>query len=156
MLAYEDMADVAPTSTGTGPIRLSEREDAARQVVVHPENDDLFVLTGRQAIDGCRLGISLKVWLDELDAMSGFVAEWCDAHRDQVDRCALVPRSGNLLLFVSPTSPQFDFDLADAMVDLDLTVSRQFRLGRVEVQQVPERELERFVDADKGRQLWPR
>jgi hypothetical protein len=54
-------------TSGQQAIRIDGRDDADRQVLVHPENDDIFVVTGRLAIEGCRLGIGLQVWLDELE-----------------------------------------------------------------------------------------
>lgn len=135
----------------TDPIRVP---DADRPVVLHPENDDLFVRTGRQVISACQLGISLELWLRELDLMIEDVRGWAEAHAGHVRACYCAARGARVVLFFVPATEQFDFDLADALAELNSRLVREFNIGIVEVGQVPADELARFLDVESARQVY--
>lgn len=95
-------------------------------------------------IEHCHLGVSVGVWLEELQAMREHVREWCGG-QTSVMACFLVPRGSCIALFMVPRSSSFSFDLADAIVSLDREVHARFKVGPVEFYQVPPSELSRFV-----------
>lgn len=128
--------------------------DSDPQVVLHPANDDLFVRTGRQVIGACRLGISVELWLRELDAALAKVREWAAARADSVRACYCAPRVERIMLFFCPKSEQFDFELADGLADLNVQLVKDFNVGMVEVSQVPWEELDRFVNLELARLVY--
>jgi hypothetical protein len=136
------------------PISIDESADGGRQVVLRPENNDIFIRTGRQVIAGCSLGISLDLWLDELNSMMSFVAQWAKEHSASVDACFIEPRPRCTMLFFVPKSAHFDFDLADELVKLNVQVVKDFNVGMVETHQIPDSELDRFLNPPMARQIY--
>ncbi|HSV14457.1 MAG TPA: hypothetical protein VLI90_09365 [Tepidisphaeraceae bacterium] len=137
-----------PSEIKNRQVKVTEDD---RQVVLHPENDDLFVQTGKQVIDACRLNISIELWIHELTALSAHVQEWARARSSRIASIYLAPRPNKLVLFVCPASKEFDFDLADEMAQLNTALTKNFNVGTVEILQVPAEELDRFVDGGGGK-----
>jgi len=133
---------------------IREAVDAERQFVLHPENDDLFVRTGRQVIEACRLGISVEVWFGECKDMFERVSQWARGHAAQVSACYAVPRGTGIGLFVVPKSQSFNFDLADELAELNRELVQKFNVGTVEIHQVPGDELHRFLVIEESRQVY--
>jgi len=136
------MTDPATTN---GPIRIDAGDDARRTIVLKPEDNDLFVRTARQVIDHCQLGISLELWLKELDSLSEAVAAWC-VTQGGVRSCYCTPQGARVVFFMSPARNQFDFDLADALAEFSLQQAPHFNVGHVDFHQVPLDELDRFLN----------
>ena len=141
--------------TQANPIRLREAQDARRAVVVHPEDDDLFVLTGRQVIQACRLAINVELWLHELDAALETTRTWCRERADRVTPCTVTARGPNTLLYFTPADHRFDFDLADEMAESNTDFIRNYNIGRIELFQIPMAELDRFADPSDSRTVYP-
>lgn len=133
---------------------ISEAADGSRQFVLHPDDDDLFIRTGRQIIEACRLRISIEVWYAECNAMLENVAEWAKAHAAQVSQCYAVAGGSGIGLFFVPKIQSFDFNLADELADLNRELIQQFNVGTVEIHQVPIEELYRFVVLEESRQVY--
>ena len=133
---------------------ILEDADGERQYVLHPENNDLFVRTGRQVIEGCRLGISLEVWFGECKAMFDEVLEWAKVRANQIRACYAVPRGVGIGLFFVPRSESFDFDLADHLAELNVKLVRSFNVGPVEIHQVPADEIDRFIIPKTAREVY--
>src|SRR5690606_15444316 len=94
-------------------------------------------------------GIGLEVWLNELRDMAEHVAAWAQK-RPAVQAVYAAPRGTQITLFVIPNADQFDFDLADEMVSLEIEL-RRFNVGLIETIQIPPGELDRFVDTNQAR-----
>jgi hypothetical protein len=133
---------------------IDSAKDGQRQYVLHPDDNDLFVRTGKQIIEAGRLSISIGVWLDELKEMQSLVREWCAARADKIQACLAVGRGAKILLFFIPTGTQFNFDLADELAELNRELVTSFNLGMIEVGQVPQAELERFIDIETARLVY--
>ena len=142
------------TEAKSDPLRIREGRDDERQIVLHPENDDLFVRTGRQVIASCQLGISIELWLSEFHSMLEHVKEWCTEHKEQVRSSFAYPRGAKVVLFVVPAREQFDFDLADALAELNAQLPRDFNIGVIAIHQVPWGELDRFLDPERARHIY--
>lgn len=141
-------------NTSTDPLRIRESEDAQRPIILHPENDDLFIQTGKQVIEARRLNISIDLWQHEVRAMFDYIRKWAADHADRVQACYISPRHAKLLLYVAPHGEAFDFDLADELVQLNRILLREFQVGLIEVLQVPHSEMDRFVHPDEARKLY--
>ncbi len=134
--------------------RISEARHGEDEYLLLPEDNDLFVRTGRQIIAACQLGISVELWLNELSAAMKKAHDWAKERPAQVRSCYCSPRGGSVVFFVAPQSEQFDFDLADSMADLNLDLLKTFNLGLIEVRQIPWAEFDRFVDPESGKRLY--
>ena len=124
------------------------------QFVLHPEDNDVFIRTGRQIIEACRLSISVGVWLEELKEMCSFLAQWCTQRQDKIQACVAVGRGSKVMVFFVPHGSQFNFDLADELPDLNRELVTRFNIGMVEVGQIPHSEIERFIDLETARQIY--
>lgn len=128
-------------------VHVRESHDSDRDFVFHLSDSDLFVRTGRQLIEACQLNISIDLWRQELDLMFTHVKEWCEKNKSHVRTCLCEPRRARLVLHFIPKSDGFDFDLADAIAELDCYLSRNFKnVGLVEAGQIPWSEMDRFVN----------
>jgi hypothetical protein len=137
------------------PQHIREDAHATRPFVFHPEDNDLFVRTGRQIIADSRLGISVQVWFEECQAMFTRVREWLASRSEGVSACYAVPRGAGMGLFFVPRQDSFDFDLADQIVELNVELERSFNVGPVETHQVPACELDRFIVSGTAHQVYP-
>ena len=127
------------------PIHIGETADGDRQFVIHPSDDDLFIRTGQQVIHACQLGISIEVWLDELRSLLDAVEEWATEHNEHIFACYAAPRGASIgLYFVAQTS-SFNFDLADMLAPMNREWLKQFNVGMIEVHQIPESQVDRFI-----------
>lgn len=134
---------------------IRENADGASQFVLHPENDELFTRTGRQVIEACRLGISIEVWLHERDSMFDDVRRWIkDGRTGRISACYAVPRGVGIGLFFTPRRECYDFDLADELAKLNARLVRTFNIGPVEVLQLPEDELDRFIVLEEALRIY--
>ena len=147
------MADKPTTKQGQIAHHLHEREVSDKQVVVHPDDDDLFVVAGKNLIRSCRLQSSIELWLKELELAKNYIRSWCQVRRDKVIAAYLVPRPTRLSLFLVQQSDAYDFDLSDDVTDLDLDLNKDYNLGNVEPFQIPAAEVLRFVDLQQADQL---
>ena len=128
--------------------RIDETRDANTSYILQTKENDLFIRTGTQIIASCQLGISVEVWFDELTSMMAAVRKWASDNSSSVRSCYCVPIGPAVVLFVSPKSACFDFDLADRLAEMNLDWKRSFNVGMVEVHQVPWAELDQFIDPD--------
>ncbi len=126
---------------------IRQDADGASEFVLHPENDELFTRTGKQVIEACRLGISIEVWFHERNSMFDHVLRWVkDKERiDRIRACYAFPRGVGIGLFFVPRGESFDFDLADQLARLNAQLVRGYNIGPVEIHQLPEDELDRFI-----------
>lgn len=134
-----------------GQQHIGESEEA---VVLHPDNNDLFVRTGKQIIAACRMNISIDVWFIEFNGMLTRVAAWAAEHSAQVRICYCAPRSSQITLFFVPSSDAFDFELADDLVSLNSELVTSFNVGMIEIHQIPEEDIDRFLNPDESRLVY--
>lgn len=125
---------------------ISERDDAARQFLLNTLNNDSFVRTGKQIIDACELQIDLESWKSNVADLWLEVQALAQGQSDRVSAAYLIPRSGTVHIFLITRGRQFDFDLANALADLNVRLRRERGIyGDVEASQVPAVELPQFV-----------
>lgn len=136
------------------PIRIREDRDGVGPVVLPPQDDDLFVRTGQQVIEPCRLGIGVELWLKELRAMLDMVNKWATEHSSRVQACFCAPRGSKITLFVVPSSDSFSFDWAEEIAGLNIRAVKDFNLGMVEILQIPGDQVERFLMIQSSRQVY--
>jgi hypothetical protein len=140
--------------TKSGRTQVPRVSSGDPQVLLHPEDNDLMVRTGKQVIEACQLNISIELWKLEFDALCLSVKEWATKSNELARSVLIAPRGGKLALFVSPMGNTFDFDLADSLVQLNTLLAQKFNVGMVEILQIPSEEVDRFVDGSKARVLY--
>lgn len=145
---------MAKTTQANAPVQIDGRKDADRPVVIRPADDDLFVRTGRQVIEACRLNISIEVWLSELEAMLAEVKAWAESRHERIRSCYCTPRGRKMVLFFVPLTGRFDFNLADELADLSSHLVKTFNVGMVETHQVPWDEVDRFLDVQNSQLVY--
>ena len=129
-----------------GQARAANLTQARRIAIALTDGDDTFMRTGRQVIEGCRLDIDVRFWMEEVRGMAEFIREWCINRRSQIRAVYLWPQGAKIVVFIVPVSESFNFDLADDLAELSLELVRQFHfVGPVDLLQIPEREVCRFV-----------
>ena len=122
-------------------------------IVFHPANDDLFVRTGKEVIASCQLGIGLELWLKEVDAVIEDVKAWCQAN-PAVSICHVAVFRGRVNLFFIPASASYDCQLGLLLSDLTARLYQQYNVGMIEVHQLPDRELSRFMPLSASRMIY--
>jgi len=140
-------------STNSQKIDVSESDS---NVVLRPADNDLFIRTGKQVIDACKLDISIELWLHELEGMASHVVDWAQNHKDRITSIYLAARATKIALFVCPASDGFDFDLADDLTSLNTHLLKTFNVGMVEILQIPSDEIDRFVDEGRAKLIYGR
>jgi hypothetical protein len=138
-------------TTNSAKVTVSELDP---NVILRPADNDLFVQTGKQVIDACKLNISIELWSHEIAGLIAHVLDWTKKYAGRIQSIYLAPRSTKMSLFVCPASDTFDFDLADDLTTLNTLLLKTFNVGMVEILQVPSDEIERFVDEGRAKLLY--
>jgi hypothetical protein len=98
-------------------VRLSYRDG---QVVVTPEDQDLFCISAARATEACRDAVRkdgrIKWFKTEILLP---LHEWCVARSGQVAACYIPVPAGQIQVFVVTTSIRFDFSLAHEIADFE-------------------------------------
>ena len=92
------------------PVKLSFEDG---EVMVTPQDQDVFFISAEKATEACRNVIRqdqrVATFTDEIVVPLG---EWCRRHKDQVLACyLLIPDSTVIPVYVVGTSEQYDFEL---------------------------------------------
>ena len=135
-------------------VHISATRDAQRSVVFHPESNDLFIRTGKQVIEDCQLAISLSVWMDELNSLLREMGDWAAGQSQLLRSCYCSPVRGRLTFFFAPKAEQFDFDLADLLVNLSLSLRQKYNVGSFELLQAPWSDWDRFVNIESAVRIY--
>jgi hypothetical protein len=133
---------------------VTQSREGEREFVFHPQNDDLFVRTGRQVIEHCRLGIGVEAWLGELHDLLGAVAMWCSERANKIRSCHVAPLASRVTLFFVPSSTSYDFDLGAELAELSVSLIQHYNVGMVETRQIPWSEQDRFIRVDTSRLIY--
>lgn len=96
----------------------------------------------------------IELWLEEIQGMVAEVANWAERNAKRVRSCYCSPSGSNVMIFVSPSSDSFDFELAAELADLNSTLLRQFNIGNLEIHQIPWKEADRFIDFTSSRRIY--
>jgi len=128
------------------------------KVALHPgdQGKERFYRTGRQVIAHCELGISVETWFDEFQSLVAESEKWMAERSDRVRACFCSPSMTHIVLFVVPSLDSFDFELADELTELNISLLNKFNIGNLEVHQIPWVEKERFVGFNSARLIYER
>jgi len=138
-----------------GPILLHH---AAGQVVATPEDQDRFVMAFRQAVSACQDPLAAKRFGEQLQTQFlPTLYEWCRANRERLSACYVPFRSPTscLKVFVVANSATFDFQLSDAIADLELRLEdMRWPCDILQVNADRPEELQAFFDPKESLQVF--
>jgi len=109
-----------------------------------------FYRTGKQIIEACELDIGVELWFGELQGMVAEVRRIAKEHVGRIRSCYCSPIGSRVTIFFSPKSESFDFELADQLATLNTSLLHRFKVGNLELHQVPWAELSRFINLDEA------
>lgn len=132
---------------------ISEECDGATDFLFQPADNDLFIRTGRQVIEHCRLGISVELWMQEVKELFSRVVQWCNEQQGRVRACYAVP-GAKVTLFVVPSGESYDFELGAELADLNVRWVQTFNVGMIETRQIPWAQRDRFIDPEASRRIY--
>jgi hypothetical protein len=144
---------MAKTNMRREPARLSYRDG---QVMVTPEDQDLFFLSAAKATEACREAVR-----DE-ERVAAFkekfllpLHKWCVGHADRVSACYLPRPAGHIQAFIVTSSPRFDFGLAEEIAALERDLARAgWRVGVSQVPAVEDRSLATFFNPEGALEVY--
>ncbi len=130
--------------------RIDVGVDGDRAYVLSPLDNDRFVRTGKQIIEACQLHIGYESWKQNLADLWEEVKTLGRLHRSRVGQVLMLPRNGTVHVLFVTDGGSFDFDLAEALAELNIRLRRQEGMyGDVEASQIPKGEFGRFVEASE-------
>lgn len=139
------------------------RHDDPRKVVVHPEDNDLFMLPSSEATRACVNHAQFqefnRMMATKWSELRRMVAEWCENH-SQVSRAIISARDPEYLLLLIVQGDEHDFELSDAVSDLDLELREKFPVFPASVMTVTAASeadaVLAFVDETRNSELYAR
>ena len=109
------------TQSGTVVLNIDRAED---RVLVRPEDNDLFTLRVKEAIEACKIFENLKSrFKEQLDSLKNRLGVWIEDHPDKIQHAILTLREDTFLFLVVMQQIQFDDDMEDDLSDLILEIA---------------------------------
>lgn len=136
------------------PIRVKWNDG---QVVIEPQDNDIFAVTAQQAIDGCRWTTKVQEATQKFkEEIVERIHKWCVDHASLVKYCHLGLMGGEgLSVYVVGLAGTYDFRLGDEMAGLQATLHNAGWL--VQVMQIPvdtREDLESFFSIDEAIEIY--
>lgn len=111
------------------------------------------MMTCEMAAQACRQAMKMQEWREQFYGLLAAVHQWTELNTLRIESCYISPIEGGLAVFVVPKADTYDFDLADALTDLDLSLAQNFDLCRCDVLQIPGKSpgrLQTFLDPQQS------
>jgi len=127
------------------------------QVVVCPEDQDVFLLIAENAIDACREAVRRDERMHHFkESLLRPLVNWAEQHPRRVESMYLAEaNTEHLTAYVLTHTERYDFDLAEELAALDLSPGRAGR--PISVHQVPrsdDTDLSHFFDPERALQIY--
>jgi hypothetical protein len=135
------------------PIRLNYRDG---QVMVTPEDQDIFFISAEKAMAACRDAVRADERITAFKTR--FLVplhDWCAQHADRVAACYLPLAAGHLQAFIVTKSPRFDFGLADEIAAMERELANAgWRVGVFQLPVAEGRSLETMFNPDGALEIY--
>ena len=131
-----------------GPIHLDVR--SVQQVIVHPEDEDRFMMTAKEAARACERAQNEKELREQFSKLLLYLRDWCVTHGNDVRAAYVYSGDGFLNVLICTVGDQYRFDFDDAVTNLDLDLTREFDWLTAEVMQVPDKAREGQASLQKA------
>ena len=108
-------------------------------IPVIPENRDQFVLTVEDAVRACKAYDNQLAFSNQFEHLLEELSQWIIERKDVMSSAHLSIRENGLRLIVVQKNVEYDRELAEALVDLDLHIANaeEYRLIDLDVMAVP-------------------
>ena len=113
---------MASTTTAPSPIRLTYHQKD-RQVVIVPENQDLFMMSVDQVPRACQQAAKGYEFGNQFKAMLERLAKWIMERRLKINRAFVTVRDASFLLLLIQKERRFDEKFEDDLSDLDVEIA---------------------------------
>jgi hypothetical protein len=126
------------------------------KVVVTPEDEDRFIQEAGWAVRACQQKLAQDRFVEQfknefLLALHG----WCESHSDRVRDCYVVPGSAWISVFIVTSAPGYDFDLSDAVADLEMALfEKKWPADVLQIPNAGPESLQTFFDREKAIQVY--
>ena len=144
---------MAKTLARKEPVRLSYRDG---QVMVTPEDQDIFFISAEKAMDACREAVKTDERIAAFKARFLLpLHQWCDAHADRVAACYLPLPAGHLQVYIVTTWKRFDFGLAEEIAGLERDLAQAgWRVGVSQLPAAENRSLATFFNPEGALEVY--
>lgn len=134
----------------SSPVHL-KAEHGDRPVVITTEQEDRFVMSCASAIEACKRHQSDKIVGSDVVKLIAHCRAWAAERSERISAAYIGPHESKITVFVVPSEPGFDFDLAEEVAALSHDLSRTFQAVWSDALEVPggdEDCLNSFIDFD--------
>ncbi len=110
------------------------------QVVIEPEDRDLFVMFVQEAIEACKVYQDYKnIFEKQLEHLKDLLGRWASEHLTKLDGAFLTLLNGRFLFVVVTKQQAFDPALEDELSSLDINIAQDENCSQlnVDVQALP-------------------
>ena len=130
-----------------GPtIRLDAGVTPDAKVLVQ-DGAGLILMEISDAIVSCAAGHRMLGSLrEEAGHIFEYLKEWVQRNNDRVATCRVAVDQGRVLILCAPRIGQYDFELGDRLADLNMELTKAFRLFSFDSLQVPVEGFGGFMD----------
>ena len=135
------------------PIRLSYRDG---QVMVTPEDQDIFFISAEKATEACREAVKVDERIGAFKAKFLLpLHDWCASRADRVAACYLPRPAGHIQAFIVTTSPRFDFGLAEEIAGVERELAKAgWRVGVSQLPAAADRSLTTFFNPEGALEVY--
>jgi hypothetical protein len=131
-----------------GPIHLDVR--SVQQVVVHPQDENRFMMTAKEAAKACERAQNEKELREQFSEFLLYLRGWCERHAGRIRAAYVYSGDGFLNVLICTNGADYRFDFDDAVTQFDIDLTRQFDWLSAEVMQVPETAREGHISLEKA------
>ncbi len=117
------------------PVRLTFR--SVEEVLVESDDEDRFLMTMKEAAHACMQAETEKKWQDDFKRFLHYVSQWCEARAESVRAGYVGVGDGSLNVFICTHDNAYNFELDDAISELDIALVSEFPWLVAEVLQIP-------------------
>jgi hypothetical protein len=135
-------------AASTGPVHLDIR--SVRQVIVHPEDEDRFMMTAKEAARACQQAQTEKDLREQFTQFLLYLREWCEKHTAEVRYAYAYPGDGFLNVLICTSGEGYRCEFDDAVTELDIALTQKFIWLAAEVMQAPESVRDGHISLEKA------
>ena len=135
-------------TTSAGPMHLDVR--SVRQVIIHPEDEDRFMMTAKEAARACQQAQTEKDLREQFTQFLLYLREWCEKHAAEVRFAYAYSGDGFLNVLICTSGEDYRSEFDDAVTELDIALTKEFEWLAAEVLQAPESVREGHISLEKA------
>ena len=115
-----------------GVIDLHFQDDGG-SVRITPEDNDLMILSVREAINACRAFADQIRFKSQFDGLLARIGVWVRARSEKISSAFITTRDAGLLLLIVMKSKAYDCDFESDITDLDIQIANEPDFGMIDL-----------------------